>query len=183
MADYRDDIGAGPSHRIIRHDIQPERDFVNVERETYRERARERSADARAEDYMRARPPPVFFPAPPPPTYIPDRSHSRVRTSGNRVFVTRVSTQRVVTTAEALFNESIQEYYQNGEGIGAIETLLPEDSDDEVPRRLSSLLVTSVGCPHGSRRKRRLNVSTKLGSGGGGGQCECGKEKKPKDIR
>jgi len=216
MADYRADIGGGPSHHIIRHEIRPQRSFVNYERERYRERERDISPhfyhraphhhahdsiederedyrapspgipvyedpdpNARAEHHIRDRPPPMVFPSPPAPTYHQGRSRSRHR---HRVFFERISVQRVVATSEALFSESIREYYQNGEGIGAIETLLPEDSDDEGPRRLSSLHVTNGGCPHASRRKTLLSVS-KLGSDSPGAYCECGKEKKPKEIR
>jgi len=123
---------------------------------------------------------------PAPEMYFPGRSRSRVHKSRSRVFVDNINMHRYgarVETSESLFNESIQTYYQTGEGVGAVEALLPEDSDDEGPRRLSSLPILSGNCPHGSRRKRRLRVATKPSPEGVPEQCECGKEKKPKVIK
>src|SRR5450432_558977 len=48
---------------------------------------------------------------------------------------------------EAFLNEAIQAYYQTSEGVGDVELLLPDDSDDEGPRRLSSLPIIGSTCP------------------------------------
>jgi hypothetical protein len=143
-----------------------------------RERARARSIE---DDYVRDRP---------PAEAIPMRSRSRVRRSRGRAFAENLGMRgsrrgdfNTFETSEALFNESIQTYYQTGEGVGAVEALLPDDSDDEGPRRLSSLPILSGTCPHGSRRRRRFKIVTKPDSEVAPEQCECGKEKTPKAIK
>lgn len=75
----------------------------------------------------------------------------------------------------------ISGYYQTGEGVGAVETLLPEDSDDEGPRRWSSLGEQGGGCLHQRQGKKARPSSGKLAEDPE--KCLCGEDKIPKFVK
>jgi hypothetical protein len=84
------------------------------------------------------------------------------------------------TSIRDISSEHIQAYYQTGEGVGDVERLLPDDSDDEGPRRPSSLPITSRTCPHQKMGKKLNDTSNPQVAQRG--QCACGREKIPKVV-
>jgi hypothetical protein len=121
----------------------------------------------------------------------PNRRKSQRRTTADNDSGGHRESRKVFEPLESsgyIFSEPIQAYYQTGEGLGDVESLLPVNSDDEGPRRLSSLPIIDGACPHGSgrrrRRRRRFKVASKpLPEGAQSRQCQCGKGGTPKIIK